>query len=49
MTDSDLDYLGSAGTFVDEIEIYDMDDYIALFGELPITGLEDSEPDDVND
>lgn len=44
------DYVGSAVTAIEEIEIFDYDEYVLLFGELPLDGIEEqdpTEPDDV--
>lgn len=48
MSDDDGGYSGSEVTAIDEIEIYDYDEYIAEYGELPLGGIEETdetEPD----
>jgi hypothetical protein len=47
-------YSGSEVTAIDDIEIYDYDEYLAIYGELPLGGIEEqdeTEPDygDYND
>ena len=39
----DGDYVGSAVTAIEDIEIFDYDEYEFLFGPLPVTGIEDLE------
>ena len=39
----DGDYVGSAVTAIEDIEIFDYDEYEFLFGPLPLTGIEDLE------
>jgi len=39
-------YSGSEVTAIDEIEIYDYDEYLELYGDLPLGGIEESEYDD---
>lgn len=42
MSDDDGGYSGSEVTAIDEIEIYDYDEYVDIYGELPLGGIEES-------
>jgi len=43
VSDDDGGYSGSEVTAIDEIEIYDYDEYLAQYGELPLGGIEEQD------
>ena len=43
MSDDDGGYSGSEVTAIDEIEIYDYDEYVELYGEVPLGGIEEQD------
>lgn len=43
MADEASDYVGAAAIAIDEIEIFDYDEYVDIFGDLPLDGIEETD------